>query len=64
LEFRENAFDFQTSQQNLIQEKAEEDELRVQEKYHKEVLDRLIDTLIENNHLMDKVATHFGIEID
>ena len=30
----------------------------------KEVLDRLIDTLIENNHLMDKVATHFGIEID
>ena len=26
--------------------------------------DRLIDTLIENNHLMDKVATHFGIEID
>ena len=48
----------------VIQEKAEEDELRVQEKYHKEVLDRLIDTLIENNHLMDKVATHFGIEID
>ena len=48
----------------LFKEKAEEDELRVQEKYHKEVLDRLIDTLIENNHLMDKVATHFGIEID
>ena len=48
----------------LFKKKAEEDELRVQEKYHKEVLDRLIDTLIENNHLMDKVATHFGIEID
>ena len=48
----------------LIQYKAEEDELKIEETYHKEVLDRLIDTLIENNRLMDLIATRFGIEID
>ena len=48
----------------LIQDKAEEDELKIEETYHKEVLDRLIDTLIENNRLMDLIATRFGIEID
>ena len=48
----------------LIQAKAEEDELKIEETYHKEVLDRLIDILIENNRLMDLIATRFGIEID
>ena len=47
-----------------ILDKAEEDELKIEETYHKEVLDRLIDTLIENNRLMDLIATRFGIEID
>lgn len=40
-----------------------EDELLKQQTYHKEVLGRLIDTVVINNQLMDAVATHFGIEI-
>lgn len=48
----------------VITKIAEEDDLKSDEKYHKEILNRLIDTLEENNKLMDIVATHFGIEID
>ena len=48
----------------LIKETAEKDILVVKENQYREVLDRLITAIEENNQLMDMLATHFGIEID
>ena len=46
----------------LIKETAEKDILFVKENQYREVLDRLITAIEENNQLMDMLATHFGIE--
>ncbi|MFZ2768340.1 MAG: hypothetical protein GX453_08025 [Lactococcus chungangensis] len=46
----------------LIKETAEKDILVVKENQYREVLDRLITAIEENNQLMDMLATHFGIE--
>ena len=46
----------------LIKETAEKDILVVKENQYREVLDRLITAIEENNQLMDMLATHFGLE--
>ena len=46
----------------LMKETAEKDILVVKENQYREVLDRLITAIEENNQLMDMLATHFGIE--
>ena len=46
----------------LIKETAEKDILVVKENQYREVLDRLITAIEENNQLMDMLATNFGIE--
>ena len=50
------------SLRQLIKETAEKDILVVKENQYREVLDRLITAIEENNQLMDMLATHFGIE--
>lgn len=42
---------------------AVEDRLYLDVKQHQEVLDRLIDTIVENNKYLDAIATHFSIEV-